>query len=266
MKNILRFLSICFVFVAVFTGNMDRIKVYSEADRLTVDIGESFGSTSNNVYVPIDLSGLPSSGISAFNFVIEFDDNLIFNDVKPGNLIRTASDFSYYAKDNKIHILFSDSTAGVNPIKDGGTLCYLNFKIFNLNNNNEFKIKRAISSNEIFVNNNLNKVDVNFLDGKIIGKDKLYGVSKNRVWRITFNQEIDSYSLRNNSIEVRDINGTKVTSSFTLTDGGKTLEIFPPDRGYEVYKSYTITIKNSFLSKMGRKLSKEQAINFYIEN
>lgn len=266
MKSVLRFLCFCFVFTILLSTNMNKVNVYSETDKLTVDIGESFGSTDSNIFVPVDLFNLPSSGISAMNFVIEFDGNLILNDVRPGELININSDFSYYLKGNKVHVLFSDSSAGTNPIKDEGTLCYLKFKVFNSINKAEFSINRVTSDNEIFVNNSLGKIDASFKDGKIISKDKLFNVSKDKIWEITFNKEIDPYSLRNNSIEVRDINGVKIHISYILTNGGKTLEIYPPEEGYELYKSYSITIKNSFSSKKGLKLSKEQKIDFFIRN
>lgn len=265
MKSVLRFLCFCFVFTILLSTNMDKVNVYSETNKLTVAIGESFGSSDYGVSIPIDLHSLPSTGISAMNFVIEHDSNLILNDVRVGSIVLKSSDFSYYVKENKVHILFSDSTVGSNPIKTEGTLCYLNFTVSNSSSKNELAIKRVAAENDIFVDNNLSKIDVSFQNGKIIKKDKIHGVSRYKVWNITFNQEVNANSLRNGSIEIRDAMGVKVHSSFILTNGGKTLEIYPPDEGYEINKSYTITIKTSFLSKKGFKLSKEQKIDFYIE-
>jgi hypothetical protein len=266
MRSVFRILCALLIFITVFSLNMDTVKVYSEDNKLKVSIGENFGSTDNYISIPIDLSDLPEKGISAMNFVVEFDGNLVLNSVKPGGLVGTASDFTYYVRDNKVHILFSDSTSGEKPIKDSGTLCLLNFKIYGINSKNELTIKRIYSINEIAVDNNLNKVDMVFDEGKIIAKEKLYEAASDKVWNITFSHEVDPFSLRNNSIEVRDSKGVKIQSSFILTNSGKTVEVYPPDGGYDVYKSYTITIKASFLSTIGKNISKEQAINFYIKN
>lgn len=266
MKKILRFLCIFITSFTLCFISADKVKVYSEDYKLTVSIGEQFASTDYSVRVPVDLSNLPTNGISAMNFVIEFDSDLILNDVRIGGIIHTASDFSYYVKENKVHLLFSDSTSGTNPIKNDGTLCYLYFKIMNSNAKNELTIRRISSSNEIFADNNLNKFSPSFVDGKVMNKDKIYGVSKYKVWRITFNQQVDPSNLKNNSVEVRDSKGIKSHSSFILSNGGKTLEVYAPDGGYEVGKSYTLTIKTTFLSKKGLKLSQEKNIDFYVED
>lgn len=264
MKSVLRFTLVLFVAFILFNLTDNYIK--AEEYKLTVSIGEAFASKEYGGKIPVKLSNLPSSGISAMNFVIEFDSDLVLDDVKAGELIRISADFSYYIRENRLYLIFSDSTSGNNPIKREGTLCYLNFKVSNSNTKSDLSVRRVSSSNEIFSDNDLNKFSPSFESGKIISKDKIYGVSRFKGWKITFNQEADSYNFVNNSIEVRNIKGEKIHSEFNLTNGGKTLEVSAPYGGYEPGNSYTLTIKDNFLSKRGNRLSKEQNINFYIEN
>jgi hypothetical protein len=208
---------------------------------------------------------LPQSGLSAMNFVIEFDDGLVLSDIKAGEILNTSADLSYYVDFNKIHILFSDSTAGTYPIKNEGNLCYVTFSVDTATSRDSFIIKRAASGDEIFVDNYLNKLQVEFIEGKVLKKDNLYKVQSNKLWRVTFNQEIDPLSVTNSTIQLKDINGQIIGSSFRIGSDGKTLEILPPVQGYKVNNSYSITIKNSISSIYGRSMIKDQNINFYIE-
>jgi hypothetical protein len=264
MRSVLRFI---YVFLSAFTLIFFSVgSVKAEEYKLLVSIGEGFASKDYSAKIPVVLSNLPSSGISAMNFVIEFDSNLILNDVKTGELIRTSSDFSYYVRENRVHILFSDTTTGTNPIKREGTLCYLNFSITDSNTKSDLIVRRITSNNEVFADNSLNKFNPSFENGKVISKDKIHGVSRFKTWKITFNQEVDPYNLINNNVEIRDIKGVKINSELTLTNGGKTLEVNAPYGGYEVGKNYTLSVKNAFFSKRGNRLSEEQNINFYIQN
>lgn len=232
--------------------------------RFTVEVGSNYVGRDNKVSIPVNLYSLPYSGLSAFSFVIEFDSALSLNEVKVGDIIPNSSDFSYSIKDNKVILLYSDSTGGDRLIKNEGNLCYLNFKTDTTKN--FYSIKRIASDKESFSDNWLNKVEPDFKDGSLIFKDGLYNTYRDKVWKITFNDEIDYFNLNNNSLEVKDMNGQIVNCRFNITNNNRTLEVLPPTQGYKINNSYTLTIKNNFASKKGKKLSRERKIDFYIEN
>jgi hypothetical protein len=265
MKRIFKFITFCLLGTIFSLNNPYNIKVHAVESELTIDIGENFSSTDSQVKLPIYIKNLPQNGISAMNFVIEFDDGLVLNDIKAGEILNSSTDLSYYVDFNKIHILFSDSTAGTYPIKDEGNLCYLTFSINASTSKDSFIVKRASSSNEIFADNYLNKLQADFTEGKVLKKDELYKVQSNKLWRVTFNHEIDPLSVTSSAIQLKDVNGKVMFSTFRINDDGKTLEILPPVQGYKINNSYTITIKNSISSKYGRSMLKDENINFYVD-
>jgi hypothetical protein len=265
MKRIFKLITICSIVTIFFLNNTYNMKVQAVENKLTIDIGENFSSNDSQVKLPIYIKNLPQSGLSAMNFVIEFDDGLVLNDIKTGEILNSSEDLSYYVEFNKIHILFSDSTAGNYPIKDKGNLCYLAFSVNTSTSKDSFIVKRVPSSDEISVDNYLNKLQTDFIEGKILKKDKLYKVQSNKLWRVTFNQKINSFTATNNTIQLKDVNGQTMSSTFRINSDGKTLEVFPPEQGYKINSSYTITIKNGISSIYGRSMIKEQNINFYID-
>lgn len=145
------------------------VKAYAY-DKFTVEIGSDYIAGAENVQVPVKLYNLTNNGISAMSFVIEFDSALTLNGVSAGDIISKSSDFSYSVRENKIYILFSDSSAGSNPIKTGGAFCYLNFKT------NKYKgtyyINRLSSNREAFVDNWMSKIEPDFKSGSLTYKNR----------------------------------------------------------------------------------------------
>lgn len=265
MKRIFKLITVCLLVTIFLLNDSYNMKVHAVESKLSIDIGENFSSTDSQVKLPIYIKNLPQSGLSAMNFVIEFDDGLVLSDIKAGEILNSSADLSYYVEFNKIHIIFSDSTAGTYPIKDEGNLCYLTFSVNTSTSKESFIVKKAAISDEIFVDNYLNKLQVDFTEGKIFKKDNLYKVQSNKLWRVTFNHEIDPLSVTSSTIQLKDVNGQVIGNSFRIGSDGKTLEILPPVLGYKVNNSYSITIKNSISSIYGRTMIKDQNINFYIE-
>jgi hypothetical protein len=265
MKRIFNLITICLLVTILFLNNVYNMKVHAVETKLTIDIGENFSSTDSQVRIPLYIKNLPQNGLSAMNFVIEFDDGLILNDIKAGEILNNSADLSYYVDFNKIHILFSDSTAGTYPIKNEGNLCYLIFSVNTSANKDSFIVKKVTSSDEIFVDNYLNKLQADFIEGKILKKDELYKVQSNKLWRVTFNHEVDPLSVSSNTIQLKDVNGQVISNTCRISSDGKTLEILPPQQGYKINNSYTITMKNSISSKYGRSMLKEENINFYVD-
>lgn len=263
MKRVFKVNCILVIFCILISGNLLSAKAASY-NKFTVEVGSNYIGRGNTISIPVNLYNLPYSGITAFSFVIEFDSDLYLSDVKEGDIIPSSTSFSYSIKDNKVILLYSDTTGGDKPIKNEGNLCHLNFKTDRMKN--FYTIKRVISDKESFSDNWLSKVEPDFKDGSLSFKDDLYSTYKDKTWKITFNDEIDYFNLNNNSLEVKDMNGQVVNCRFNITNGDRTLEVLPPTEGYRINNSYTLTIKNNFASKKGKKLSKERKIDFYVEN
>jgi hypothetical protein len=262
----LKIVFICFLSAVVLLINSTSFfRVYASDNVMNVGIGSNFSTAGTQVRIPVQVSNLPQSGLSAANFVIEFDDGLVLSDVKAGEIINTSSDFSYYVKFNKVYILFSDSSGGTYPIKNDGNLCYLFFNVSTLSNKNSFAVKRSLGDNEMFADNYLKEINPQFSGGQIVKKDKLYKVQRDKAWRITFNQEIDPDSLLWDSYQIEDINGQSIYAEYRITGNGKTLEILPTEEGYQLYNSYTLILRNTIASKYGKNLSKEEVICFYVD-
>jgi hypothetical protein len=264
MKRVLQFICIL-LFSSILFSSVSSTKVYSSTNKITVTVGSNYSDRSNEVKIPINLSDMPDNGLAGMNFSLQFDDGLTFNSITNGELISNSSDFSYSIKDNKISFLYSDTTGGDTPLKNAGLLCYISFTVNNNSYKTSYSIKRIATNSEKFIDKYFSNVEPTFVDGAVAFKDSLYRVSSYKKWQITFNSEISPSSLINNSIEVKNLKGEAITCSFSITNGGKTLEITAPSGGYKLYDSYTITLKNTFISNKSRKLSKEQIINFYVE-
>jgi hypothetical protein len=249
----------------ILSSGTSSVKVYAYDSTIKIDIGENFAASGSQVRLPVHIGNLPQNGLTAANFVIEFDDDLVINDVKAGEIVKNSSDLSYYVKFNKLYILFSDSTGGTYPLKDEGNLCYLTFSINASSSKNNFIVKRIPSDNEIFADNQLKELKAEFSEGSVIKKDKLYRVQSGKTWRITFNHEIRTESLLWNSYQIKSISGQNVSADYKISSDGKTLEILPPKEGYELNNSYFLTLRNTILSKYGKNLSKEEVIYFYID-
>jgi hypothetical protein len=264
MKRVSQIICIL-LFSTILFSSLNSTKVYSSVNKITVTVGSNFADRSNEVKVPISLSDMPDNGLSGMNFSLQFDEGLTFNSITNGELISNSNDFAFSIKDNKINFLYSDTTGGDTPLKTAGVLCYISFTTNNNSYKTSYPIKRIATNSEKFIDKYFSNVEPTFVDGAVAFKDSLYRVSSYKKWQITFNSEISPSSLINNSIEVKNLKGEVITCGFSITNGGKTLEITAPTGGYKLYDSYTIILKNTFVSSKSRKLSKEQIVNFYVE-
>jgi hypothetical protein len=265
MKHRITHITAFILSLAILFSTASSINTYAAENRLNIDIGDSFSSTEVQTKLPVKVKNLPQSGLSSASFVIEFEDGLILSEVKPGEIINSSSDLSYFVKFNKIYILYSDSSGGIYPIKNEGNLCYLTFKVSALVSKDSFIVKRITSDSEIFADNYLNKLQADFSEGRILKKDKLYRVQSNKTWKVNFNQEINPNSLTSTSVLLMDISGQTMKCEYKLSSDRKSLEILPPEQGYNLNSNYTLVLKNNISSKYGRYLTKEQNIDFYID-
>ncbi|WP_080745790.1 DUF5050 domain-containing protein [Clostridium novyi] len=95
-------------------------------------------------------------------------------------------------------------------------------------------------------------------------------VQENKVWKIKFNKELDSSSINNDDVIIKDENDKKVYCEVSLDKDdkdNKTVKVKPNSR-LKQGKKYSITVKKkSFKSKKdGKTNSKNVRMYFYIKN
>lgn len=92
-------------------------------------------------------------------------------------------------------------------------------------------------------------------------------VAPNKVWYITFSEELDHTSFNNNSVYVMDETGTKIPLGYDLSNDDKTLEIsLQGGNTYTPGATYYLFIENTVKTKYGQKKLKEKVqMRFSIE-
>ncbi|KEH89474.1 hypothetical protein Z965_02775 [Clostridium novyi A str. BKT29909] len=95
-------------------------------------------------------------------------------------------------------------------------------------------------------------------------------VQENKVWKIKFNKELDSSSINNDDVIIKDENDKKVYCEVSLDKDdkdNKTVKVKPNSR-FKQGKKYSITVKKkSFKAKKDGKInSKNVRMYFYIKN
>ncbi|WP_125154731.1 Ig-like domain-containing protein [Clostridium rectalis] len=90
-------------------------------------------------------------------------------------------------------------------------------------------------------------------------------VGENKVWTITFNDELDKSTIED-SILVQDESGDKIGVKIALLTDKESLEIRPPKEGYKLGEDYTLTINDGLRAINGVKLKQKGKIKFHIIN
>ncbi|WP_242845208.1 DUF5050 domain-containing protein [Clostridium novyi] len=95
-------------------------------------------------------------------------------------------------------------------------------------------------------------------------------VQENKVWKIKFNKELDSSSINNDDVIIKDENDKKVYCDVSLDkdDKDKKTVIVKPNSNFKQGKRYSITVKKEAFQakKDGKKNSKNVRMFFYIKN
>ena len=259
-KNLFKFAAL--IIMSFFIISSFPFSAGAAAGDIEVNIGDSYGNMEGVTTIPVNISNVSSNGISSFDFSLEFPSSLHVLDVRAGDVISNSGDFLYSIKGNKINILFSDSKGGENPIKTDGILFYLDVKL-----ESSFTgavIKPYFNSKINFYDNNLNALKATVNKGTVTFVKDLKVVSSDKIWKVSFNQEINEENIKGNYIEVKDSKGEKINCTYRLAEGGMALEILPPKDGYEKFKGYSLKVKKGLLSKRGKGIKRDYDIKFYI--
>lgn len=102
------------------------------------------------------------------------------------------------------------------------------------------------------------KVDIKAEDSLEVEKDK--------IWKITFNREIQYDDRAVSSINVVDERGEKVKVRLEFSEDEKTILVKPPIRGYVEGETYTLNVERNIYSKFNIKLSKRNQKTFTIKS
>lgn len=88
-------------------------------------------AVNNTVDVLININNVPVKGISAADFIVNFDSTkLEVVNIVAGDTIKDARDFSYNIKNNTISFLFADETSDDSrSIRNNGTFAKITFKV-----------------------------------------------------------------------------------------------------------------------------------------
>ena len=95
-------------------------------------------------------------------------------------------------------------------------------------------------------------------------------VQENKVWKIKFNKELDSSSINNDDVIIKDEDDKKIYCDVSLDkdDKDKKTVIVKPNSNFKQGKRYSITVKKEAFQakKDGKKNSKNVRMFFYIKN
>ncbi|KYH34721.1 hypothetical protein CLTEP_13180 [Clostridium tepidiprofundi DSM 19306] len=113
----------------------------------------------------------------------------------------------------------------------------------------------------------------NFLDFTYVFGDEYcikntkLDVKPNKIWSIKFNKDIDTNSIKDDSVKVVDSNGNKMDIKLkTKLDDSTVLEVIPPDEGYVFGETYTLYVSDDIKDVSGNKLSKPVRMKFTIKS
>ncbi|MCI2202339.1 Ig-like domain-containing protein, partial [Clostridium sp.] len=95
-------------------------------------------------------------------------------------------------------------------------------------------------------------------DGATIGNN----VEISKVWKITFNKELDESSVDSSTIVVKDSSGNVVQTNLTVEDNGCIVDIVPVGN-YQYGQAYDVTIKSGIKTMAGDVLKKDVNVKFY---
>lgn len=104
-----------------------------------------------------------------------------------------------------------------------------------------------------------------FTSNVYASNDKNSIVNAYKVWEIKFNQPVDFNKLTKDSIQVRDKNNNLVDVSLGTGDSDDTVEVIPPEKGYNLGEEYTLIITKQVYSEKNKQVKDEKSFNFKIK-
>lgn len=87
-------------------------------------------------------------------------------------------------------------------------------------------------------------------------------VDKNKLWSVTFNDNLDYSKLSNDSIIVTDNLGNKENIKIINGPSSNMITVLPPSGGYKDNKDYVLTISKQIYSSKNKQLKEEKRLYF----
>ncbi|WP_394583998.1 beta-propeller domain-containing protein [Cytobacillus firmus] len=92
-------------------------------------------------------------------------------------------------------------------------------------------------------------------------------VLNNKVWEVTFSKELNPASVNSTSVYILNEEGEKEQVRLSLENNNKSIEIQPPDEGYNLYSPhYTLVITDDVRTKRGQNLNESVKTAFKVIN
>ncbi|EFV76080.1 hypothetical protein HMPREF1013_03718 [Bacillus sp. 2_A_57_CT2] len=90
-------------------------------------------------------------------------------------------------------------------------------------------------------------------------------VLKNKVWEVTFSKELNPDSVNNSSVYILNEEGGKEQVKVSLENNNKSIEIQPPDEGYNLNSpNYTLVLTKDIKTKGGQNLNQSVKTAFKV--
>lgn len=89
-------------------------------------------------------------------------------------------------------------------------------------------------------------------------------VSKNKVWTIKFNSNVDLNSI-NEGVLLTDSKGQAIDFTAAVGEDNKSIVIFPPEGGYQSGESYNLSVTKNVKSNKGAKLKEASEVRFNVK-
>ncbi|KML35739.1 beta-propeller domain-containing protein [Cytobacillus firmus] len=92
-------------------------------------------------------------------------------------------------------------------------------------------------------------------------------VLNNKVWEVTFSKELNPASVNSTSVYILNEEGEKEQVKLSLGNNNKSIEIQPPDEGFNLYSPhYTLVITDDVKTKRGQNLNQSVKTAFKVIN
>ncbi|MGN7175341.1 hypothetical protein BK139_19950 [Paenibacillus sp. FSL R5-0490] len=101
----------------------------------------------------------------------------------------------------------------------------------------------------------------------LAGTNEELVVLNNKVWEIAISKELNPDSVNNSSVYILNEEGEKEQVRISLENNNKSIEIQPPEKGYNVHSPhYTLVITNDIKTKRGQNLNQSVKTAFKVIN
>ncbi|HHX17507.1 MAG TPA: cellulosomal-scaffolding protein A, partial [Clostridium sp.] len=168
MKKVISMLVVVAMLTAIFAAGVIPNSWVLASQELTLKVGSVQGSSGTTVKIPVELSGVPASGINNSDFILSYDPSVLdVEKVEPGDIIiggREDFGSNVNASRGRIATMFVDETGvGDRMIATDGTYAIITAKILK----EEPTAITLANDNGVFADYNLNLIPYKFEAGGV---------------------------------------------------------------------------------------------------